>query len=89
MLNAQNAPIPVGIHFKGTGPLSYNIETETLDLEDKMKLMTGRWLLTLGMNWAKISGKLYTFIVKIFKEKRTKHMGEVYASQKSFINSFC
>ena len=42
MLNAQNAPIPIGIHFKGTGPLSYNIETETLDLEDKMKLMTGR-----------------------------------------------
>ena len=43
MLSAQNAPIPVGIHFKGTGPLSYNIEPETLDLEDKMKVMTGRY----------------------------------------------
>ena len=42
MLSAQNAPIPVGILFKGTGPISYNIEPETLDLEDKMKLMTGR-----------------------------------------------
>ena len=69
MLSAQNAPIPVGIHFKGTGPLSYNIEPETLDLEDKMKLMTGRWLLALGMNWAKISGKSYTSIVKISKSK--------------------
>lgn len=43
MLSAQNAPIPIGIHFKGTGPLPYNIEPETLDLEDKMKVMTGRY----------------------------------------------
>ncbi len=30
MLSAQNAPIAIGIHFKGTGPLPYNIETGTL-----------------------------------------------------------
>ena len=33
---------PLVYILKGTGPLPYNIEPETLDLEDKMKLMTGR-----------------------------------------------
>ena len=50
LLSAQNAPIAIGVHFKGKGPLPYNIEPETLDLEDEMKLMTGRWVLTLGIN---------------------------------------
>ena len=50
LLSAQHAPIAIGIHFEGTGPLPFNIEPETLDVEDKMKFMTGRLLLTLGIN---------------------------------------